>query len=408
MAVISTVASGGTGIYLIKANPAGSPVNTRASHTIMGRVKFTAVTSADRYDCLGYLNNSDFSGTFFGKAAGSTTVCRGGRQNSSATFQGRSPAATADTTTWRHFAVVYDATAALITYYVDGVSVGTQASVTTYVTSASGATLTIYACISKAKQADMAVFNRALSAGEVGDMCDYRVPQVTSGLVGFWRFDTNANDSSGNGNDFTTAGSAPALSYSTADNPPQPENPVVNGDVTLTSGSTFVLTPTAIDNGAMTLTSGSTLVLTPTAIDNGAMTLTSGSTVVAGANTTKTAATTLLSSTTIAADANTLKQLATTLLSGTTVIAGANTLKPAATTLLSGTTIAAGGSARIDGATTLTTATTIASLGTTVLLAASTLTTATTLVLGGTVGTFGSMTLLSGSRGRRSLQAPTP
>lgn len=246
MPAVSACVSGGSGFYLNRANPSGSAANIRASHTIMGRVKFTATTSGERYDPLAYDDNSDFSGTFFGKGTGTTTVCRGGRQNSSATFQGVSPASTVDTTTWRHFAVVYDATAALITYYVDGVSVGTQASATTYVSSAAGTDLTIYAAIARAKQADMAVFNRALSAGEVADMAAYRVAQVTSGLVGFWRFDANANDSSGNANNFTNAGSGTAVTYSTADPPPQPENPpiAIDGDVASSSAFAGTLTNT--------------------------------------------------------------------------------------------------------------------------------------------------------------------
>lgn len=258
MPAVSVCFNGGTGIFLNRANPAGGAANIRASHTIMGRVKFTATTSGERYDPFAYDDNSDFSGTYFGKATGTTTVCKGGRQNTTPTFQGVTPGGTTvDTTTWRHFAVVYDSAAALITYYIDGVSIGTQASATTYVSSAAGTDLTIYAAIARAKMADYAVFNRALSAGEVADMADYRVCQVTSGLIGFWRFDANANDSSGNANHFTNAGSGTAITYSTADPPPQPENPVFAVAGALATSSAFSGTLSVPKPLASTLASSS-------------------------------------------------------------------------------------------------------------------------------------------------------
>lgn len=235
MALISSTVYGGAQQYLRMTNPAGSPADVRASHTIMCRVKYTATTSGNRYDACDYLAVADLTGSFLGKATGTTTVSRGGRQNTGATFQGVTAAGTTvDTTTWRHIALVYDATGALITYYINGTSVGTQASATTYVSSGTGTNLGIYAGIFAGKTADFAVFNRALSAGEVANMAAYRVPQVTSGLVAFYRFDTNSTggttsgpalDSSGNGNTLTvqqTGGTA--ISYSTADNPPQPED----------------------------------------------------------------------------------------------------------------------------------------------------------------------------------------
>ena len=97
-------------------------------------------------------------------------------------------------------------------------------------------------------------------------MAAYRVPQVTSGLQIFWRLDANANDTSGNSNNgsVVSGGSAsPTLSFSTADNPPQPELPpydyASSGGGSTSGTATLTAAASAASTGA-TSTSGTAAV----------------------------------------------------------------------------------------------------------------------------------------------------
>ena len=202
--------------------------NLRASHTIMVRIKSALTTT--NYTSFGVAFSaqsvtSSFSGSFIGRFngdAGTGISCWRQNDNASPTRQ-KVVASTSygNTTTWYHVTLAYDAPNALIRTYVDGVATGTIASATTAAKSSTANNIT--GVFHQGKMADLALFNRLLTPAEIALMANYRVPQVTSGLQLFWRLDTNANDSSGNGRNGTITGSGSTISFATTDNPPQPE-----------------------------------------------------------------------------------------------------------------------------------------------------------------------------------------
>jgi hypothetical protein len=240
---------GGSGHYLVKDNITGADV--RGSHTIMARVKWTTTTTTESYYPAVLCTSAATSGGFVGRLASDpdgTTYSRGARFSTGGSYNKVSEVGTfGDTTTWRHLCMVYNATTQLVEYYVDGVSQGTISSTTSFVASD---TAGAFGILAKGKIADVALYNRALTASEVASMAAYRQPQVTSNLLGFYRMDTNssggtaegnATDTSGNGNTLvaTTSAGGTGFTYSTADNPPQPENPPIAVDGDAASSSAF-------------------------------------------------------------------------------------------------------------------------------------------------------------------------
>ena len=242
MALISTTSTDADGVpsgeYVFDAI---TSVNLRASHTIMCRVKHGLTTTNYHSVILAYIAQADLTGGYIGRDSGA------GPSSLDWTRQAAWPYARdeaeyttcyGDTSTWYHVTFVYNATTQMKRVYIDGAYIGQQASTTTRTSSSTANQFIIGA--HNGKFADAALFNRALSDSEVADMAAYRVPQVTSGLVTFWRLDANATDSSGNGNNGAESGGTPAVSWSTADNPPQPETPTVAMSGTAASSSGFV------------------------------------------------------------------------------------------------------------------------------------------------------------------------
>lgn len=237
-------------------------VNLRASHTIGVRLKNTGTATNFNSSALLYTSQSDTTGSGICRLSGaSSTSLNFLRQGNFfalyARDQDQRSTCYGNTSTWYHLCLVYDASSQLIKTYIDGVKIGTDRSSTTTRTSSStanGFTLGAH----PGKYADAFYFNRALSDSEVAQMSDYREPQVTSGLIIFWRLDSNANDSSGNGNNGSTGGSGTAVSYSTSDNPPQPETPTVDIAGTASSASTITGTVSSGKPLAVTATSAST------------------------------------------------------------------------------------------------------------------------------------------------------
>lgn len=227
----------------------GSP-NLQASHTIMGRVKFTTATTASEVWPLyfGLNSTSSFSGSVTAhKSTGAATTQIATRFDTSGNADVVTQTGSFATGTWRHYAMVYNTTGTLITFYIDGVSVGTVSSATTRTSSSTANRFVLGWC--QGLVADAAVYNRALSAGEVAQMAAYRVATITSGLLGFWRLDANGNDTSGNAQtlvSFGTTGTTPT--FSTSDNPPQPE------DVTL---AVAAASSSAFAGGLTSLVTGS-------------------------------------------------------------------------------------------------------------------------------------------------------
>jgi hypothetical protein len=284
MAVIMACAYGGTGHYLTLDNIVGADV--RASHTVMCRVKWTVTTTTENYYAATLLASAGTSGTFVGRVASdAATVSRGGRRSTTPTYNTVSNTGSfGDTTTWRHLACVYNASTQIAEYYIDGVSIGTISSLTTLV---AADTAGAFGVLAKGKIADVALYNRVLTAAEVLQMATYRVLSVTSNCLGFYRMDTNstggttegtAADTSGSGNNLpaVTSAGGTGFTYSTADNPPQTDNPVLDGD--LTSGSTLSATITVALPVASTLSSASTLTGTSTISKPAAGSLASAST----------------------------------------------------------------------------------------------------------------------------------
>lgn len=229
----------GSGQYLTKASLTGAP-NLRASHTFMFRLKNTGTSTTIDSVVAAFDNNALTTGSVIGRnnGVGTSSQMRWYRINTSGTADAANYGTCyGNTTTWYHIAFVYNATTQNIRCYIDGVYIGQHSSLTTRPSSSTTNTFLIGQ--HPGKYADAAFFNRALTDQEVADMAAYRVCQVTSGLRGFWRLDSNGNDSSGNGQNFTSGGTGTAVSYSTADNPPQPETPIVDLDGGASTASTL-------------------------------------------------------------------------------------------------------------------------------------------------------------------------
>lgn len=307
MALISTSNyTGGTvtGQYVTKALTGA--VNVQASHTFMIRVKHGLTTTNYDSIAIDYFKSSvtfNVGGSFLGRVNGasstSISMLRESDAFTPAIDQALAASCYGNTSTWYHLTFAYDAPNALIRTYVDGVASGTISSPTNRVASSTSNGIAVG--LHNGKMADAAWFNRLLTPSEILSMASYRVPQVTSGLFAFWRLDANATDSSGNGNNGTTTGSAPNVSYSTADNPPQPETPAINIDGEADSATTLSATITVAKPAAATLTSASTLSSTVTVSKPAASTLTSGSTLTGNLRTAKPLAVTATSATSLSA-----------------------------------------------------------------------------------------------------------
>jgi len=132
----------------------------------------------------------------------------------------------ADTTAWRHFALTYDTTD--IRSYIDGVLQNTIASLTTRTTNTAGSgTSIIIAGAFQGHVADVACFDRVLTAAELLQLAEGRDARIISGgnLWGFYPclFDGAGRDFSSRGN-HATAFTGGAGSPPTADleSPPTP------------------------------------------------------------------------------------------------------------------------------------------------------------------------------------------
>lgn len=263
MAAISTSTADGT------AAPQGqfiglalNTVNLRASHTLMVRVKNGSTATNYHSVACGITAQSDLSGSFIGRANATTgTAMSWIRQGGFFSYtRDQTPRSTCygNTTTWYHVCLVYNASTGQIRAYIDGTYIGQQASSTTRTLSSTANTIAC-AC-ANGKFADFAFFNRDLSDSEVADMAAYRQPQVTSGLVAFWRLDSDGTDSSGNGNNGSVSGSGSSITWSTADNPPQPESPsvAISGTAASSSGLTGTITVNKPISGTASSSSGLT------------------------------------------------------------------------------------------------------------------------------------------------------
>jgi hypothetical protein len=232
--------TGGNGQYLIKASLSGAP-NLQASSTICVRVKNNTTSTTLATVVADFCDNALASaGACFGRNSGVASTAYNTYRAAGSSAAARSTCY-GNTTTWYHCTFVYNASTAFIRFYIDGVFIGQQASATTVATSSTANSLIIG--WHPGKFADAAIWNRALTDAEVAQQAAFRVCQVTSGLLGFWRLDSNGNDTSGNGQTFTAGGTGTAVTYSTADNPPQLED-VSTGTGSCSTSGTVTMTAT--------------------------------------------------------------------------------------------------------------------------------------------------------------------
>lgn len=251
MALIRNLIAGGVNEKYLSDLSVTGTVNLRASHTIMCRMKHSVTTTSGDIWPVYFSDSTGASGSLIGRSAsaspGSTTISAERGSTGGTINKADATGTYGNTTTWYHHTLVYDATAATISHYVDGTFISSVASVTTLPANVNG---NFVVGILRGKLADVAFFSRALTAGEVSSMASYRVPQVTSGLIGFYRLDSGPADTSGQGNTLADAGSGTATAYSTADNPPQPETPTVALDGDAASSSALAGKLTSLVAGA--------------------------------------------------------------------------------------------------------------------------------------------------------------
>jgi hypothetical protein len=207
-------------------------VNLRSSHSFGCRVKHSS--TATNYDSViaAYVSTSDQSGSYFGRnssggGGANADAVQAYRINLFGTVNGAAwrEVAYGDTTNWYHLTFVFNSSTGFIRFYINGVFIAQQSTTVNHPSSSTSNTIGF--ATHPGKYADAFMFNRALTDQEVEDLFDYRVPQVTSGMVGFWRLDSDGTDTSGNSNTLTIQGSGTAITWSTSDNPPQPETPTV-------------------------------------------------------------------------------------------------------------------------------------------------------------------------------------
>lgn len=262
MAAIST-STFGTGQTVSLA--ATGQTNLRASHTFMVRLKNGSTSTTIDSVVASYQETSgtfNDSGSAFGRNNGVASTAMNVYRISDAFSPVADAAARStcygNTTTWYHLAFVYNASTQQIRFYIDGVFIGQHASNTTRTDSVTSTTYGIAA--HPGKYADFAFFSAALTDNEVLRMSQFRVPQVTSNLQVFWRLDSNATDTSGNGRNGAASGGAPNITWSTSDNPPQPEIPTAGGSASTSGTATVTKTfTTGLCTGSAS-TSGSAAV----------------------------------------------------------------------------------------------------------------------------------------------------
>lgn len=216
MSVLCNNTNGVDGSYYAKDGMVGSG-NLRAAHTLCMRTRFTALpTTVDAYGCA-FVDFQSGNGSALARYANATSNNWNALRTSSFTPGTSDQAVTtgyADTTTWRHFALTYDATN--IRSYINGVLQNTTASATTRTNSSTNTSLNAYG-VFQGVMCDVAVFSRVLTADELLMLANSRLAPVLSkgDCFGYYPgfFSNIVKDYSGRGNDLTSVpnlGSSPA------------------------------------------------------------------------------------------------------------------------------------------------------------------------------------------------------
>lgn len=111
---------------------------------------------------------------------------------------------------WTHFTATFTSSTTGLNFYIDGVSAGTPTTHTdttltpTSISIAGNNVTSGTASFFEGLLRDLRVYNRVLSSSEITRVA--RGELITNGLVGHWKLNGNALDSSGNGNNGTVTG----------------------------------------------------------------------------------------------------------------------------------------------------------------------------------------------------------
>jgi hypothetical protein len=229
---------------------------------------------------------------------------------------------------WHHVVAVYDASAGSVEFYVDGASIGSASSLPTSIANnnnefAIGAEIqedgTPTSSTFDGKIDDVRVWNILRTSQEIQDNYQKELMGTESNLVGYWKFNSDLNDTTSNNNDLTNVGSAAFASDVPFVNPPtisylnaNPDS-MISGQSSVLSWSVSGSTAVSINNGVGSVSASSTTSVSPsmtttytlTASNQGQATSTEMVTVVVGTATTtarKTADESVTNSTTLQND----------------------------------------------------------------------------------------------------------
>lgn len=186
-----------------------NPSGTSASFTITTWIKMNAYNSA--YHLIAgkgdYVNAGDDRGYwFYIDGVNSTQMYIGCYfMNNGATVPQQS--INADALLWHHVAVTYSASNDRARFFIDGVQTGGDYTVTTNI-SASTAAFSMgnaSGMTGSVKQKDTRFYNVELTPAQVADTFTNPLGSPISGCQGWWPFQNDGNDYSGNGNHLTNS-----------------------------------------------------------------------------------------------------------------------------------------------------------------------------------------------------------
>lgn len=223
----TNVNTGGLGqqAYAVAGTLAGG-VNLRAAHSMAIRVRHTSTATTFDSFCLSFsTNGGNASGSYVGRQTGVSLGANGirfRRYDGAVTDNAvNSTTGYGSTTAWVHLAFVYDTTN--IIAYVDGASVGSVASATTFVTSTTNTTFGAGGP-HPGVFCDAVIFGRALTAAEVLDLANIRRPKLGRGDCFGWYpefADGVTTDYSGFGNNLSIIGTGGTNPAASNENPPK-------------------------------------------------------------------------------------------------------------------------------------------------------------------------------------------
>lgn len=117
--------------------------------------------------------------------------------------------------TWYHLAAVYNASAGTVDFYENGAQLGTQQSGLPTSIFNGNATFGIGAAIAASPSGfldglidDVRIWNTTRTSSDISSNYNCAITGGETGLAGYWKFDNNGDDTTGNNNDLTNNNSA--------------------------------------------------------------------------------------------------------------------------------------------------------------------------------------------------------